>query len=355
MLRPIQLWLPGFQCVIESPPSRWDATMRAHLAWWQHDHVWWLPSLREERTWHDDKGHHIAVPAAYFEHVTVIHIGTNGYAYGRGAEVVFPERKLGTILEDWLEAPSRELLRWVTPPKSVSGTAPQFGEDGTLSYAEIAIPVEIGTTTPGAAPNFVCWEGPLHPLFPPFTDDLPLRHLASMRTIAKEASADATTALRKATVLATPYLQEGHSTSELAWFCPQVVERGKSVGLSWIVGEAASHRFGLDKAFSRSFTQYLLRDMAAIDEVLASTAWQQFLRRQIPVRRAWGPLGLFWALLVDSLESQTLGTGVCTRCGRMLTGKRGKQFCGPDDDPQCYRDRRADDQRRSRDRRRPGA
>jgi len=336
---------------MEGPPSRWGAAVRALLSWWEHDHVWWLPTLRAERSWHDGMGHHLALPADAFEHACVIHIGTNGCTYGHGAQSVFPDRRLGAILDDWLKAESRRLFHEVTAPESIAGTIPQFAEDGTVSYAELTLQVEIDTA-PGVVPKCLSWEGQLGTLFPPFTDHLPLRHLASMLTIGKEVSVDADAALRRATVLANPYVQEGHSTRRLAWFCPLVLERGERDGLRWIMDEATRRHLGVDEAFSRDFTQYGLRDMAAIDEVLASSAWQQFLRQQIPVRRAWGPIGLFWALLLDDLESQRIGTAVCARCGRMLTGKRGKQFCGPDDDPNCYRERRAEDQRRSRTQRR---
>jgi hypothetical protein len=335
---------------MERPLSRWDAAMQSFLAWWEHDHVWWLPTLLAERSWRDGMGHHLAVPAHEFEHVSVIHIGTNGYTYGRGAQAVFPDRRLGTILDEWLRADSRGLFREVRAPESIVGTMPQFEEDGRVSYAEVTVPVEIDAP-PGAVPKWLSWEGQLRPLFPPFTDHLPLRHLASMLTIGKEASTNADTALRRATVLASPYVQEGYSTRELAWFCPLVLERGESDGLRWVVDEATRQKLGLDEAFSRDFTQYALRDMASIDEVLGSSAWRQFLRQQIPVRRAWGPIGLFWVLLLDDLEGQRVKTAVCSRCGRMLTGKRGKQLCGPDDDPNCYRERRAEDQRRSRTRR----
>lgn len=351
MLKAIQLWLPAIDCGMETPPSRRDAAVGSFLGWWAHDHVWWLTTLREQRSWRDAMGHHLAVPAYQSEHITVIHIGTNGYAYGRGVLTVFPEKRLGTILDDWLHADALGLIREVRAPESIAGTLPRFGEDGGVSYAEQTFPVE--TIVPaGASPQWIVWDRQLQPFFPPFTDHLPLRHLAAMRTTAQEASADPDAALRKATALASPYVQEGHSTAELAWFLPRAVERSQSDGLRWVGEELIRRKLELGEAFSRSFTEYNLRDMAAIDEMLASPGWRQFLRQQVPVRRVWGPIGLFWALLLDDLENRRTSTAVCTRCGRLLTGKRGKQLCGPKDDPDCHRERRTEDQRRSRTMRR---
>ncbi len=179
---------------MDSTALRWHAAMRSFVGWWEHDHVWWLPSLREERSWRDALGRHFAIPAYQVEHLTVIHIGTNGYAYGRGALTVFPERRLGTILEDWLRADSLDLIGMVAAPDSISGTLPQFGKDGVVSYATQTIPME--TTAPsGASPEWILWRGRLQPLFPPITDHVPLRHLAAMQTIAKEARADPDAAL----------------------------------------------------------------------------------------------------------------------------------------------------------------
>ncbi len=54
---------------------------------------------------------------------------------------------------------------------------------------------------------------------------------------------------------------------------------------------------------------------------------------RIPVRRVWGAIGLFWALLLDQLESRR-PYQPCKWCGRLLQGR--KTQCYPEDDPRCY-------------------
>jgi hypothetical protein len=83
-------------------------------------------------------------------------------------------------------------------------------------------------------------------------------------------------------------------------------------------------------------------------DLLAIEGWSEKMREPIPVRRAWGLIGLFWFLLIETLEDH-LRFGSCRRCGRFLkqTTKR-KVFCGPGENVGCYRDRRAATRRKSR-------
>lgn len=71
------------------------------------------------------------------------------------------------------------------------------------------------------------------------------------------------------------------------------------------------------------------------------------LNELVPVTRAWGGIGLLWALLIDRLEA-ALAIRTC-ECGTILRGRR--KVCGPDDNVDCYRARRSEDKRRSRNRR----
>jgi hypothetical protein len=88
-------------------------------------------------------------------------------------------------------------------------------------------------------------------------------------------------------------------------------------------------------------------DEKALKEALKRKDWQDWLSERVPIRRAWGAVGLFWTLLLDHLEAQR-SFAVCQRCERILIDKAGKRFCGPHDDGQCFNARRAADQRRSR-------
>ena len=82
-------------------------------------------------------------------------------------------------------------------------------------------------------------------------------------------------------------------------------------------------------------------------EALEQDSWRKWLEESVPIRRAWGAVGLFWALLLDRLEARRPFV-ICERCGRIISGKAGKKFCGKADDAECFNGRRAVDQRRSR-------
>src|SRR5262245_25931847 len=78
------------------------------------------------------------------------------------------------------------------------------------------------------------------------------------------------------------------------------------------------------------------------------TSWEEALRlpsivsrlttRQ-EIIRVWGPIGLFWALLLWQLK-QGLRFSECEDCHHLNPGRKDKRYCGPDDDPVCYARRR---------------
>src|SRR5262249_4893589 len=148
---------------------------------------------------------------------------------------------------------------------------------------------------------------------------------ANMGAIARRSEDDPEGALREAQEASRLYVTEGHATLEWAWFWPTL----RQLGVEGLFLEATG-RFGLTAG-----------DLA---EAFRSEAWQWVMRQRVPVRRAWGALGLFWALLLDRLEThQPLPR--CRRWGRFLRGKRRKPNCGRNDNKVCFNARRAEDQR----------
>ena len=153
---------------------------------------------------------------------------------------------------------------------------------------------------------------------------------ANMAEIARQSADDPEGALRKARDAAALYVTEGHTTQQLAWFLPTLMQEGKENLL-----------FDLDRRFGMAFN--------TLDEAVQSTDMVEHMLKPVPIRRAWGVLGLCWALLLDKLEDGK-AYRVCKLCDRIIAGKRGKQFCGPNDHQACYLNRRAGDRRRERSR-----
>jgi hypothetical protein len=357
MARPIQLWIPDIGGSLLNS-SVFSDVQRAYLAWRGETSVWLLPEPNDLRRWTDTQGSHVAVAAAFCEHVCVYHVGENGYVYGRGAALRFPDGRVDSLLSTWLNAEKLRLIQGRPLPSGIQAQIPRRTPDG-VRYEEVVYPFgavqvpPIGTAADSETQEryVVWWMEPLTALFPLGSDFEPLRHLAAMQEIVQVSANHPRDALKRAQILMVPYVQEGYSRREDAWFLPTMCERGKRDGLQWVVREVSARaKISSSNGFSREFTSYGLRDAASIDEVLASPGWHELLREEIPVRRAWGPIGLFWALLLNDLE-QRVTYRSCERCGWVIRGRHGKRLCGPDDNGECYRGRRRQDQRRSRDRR----
>jgi hypothetical protein len=153
---------------------------------------------------------------------------------------------------------------------------------------------------------------------------------ALMTRFAQLSRRDAQGALRKAHDAAAPYLSKGLSTHELVCYFPTLVREDANIALR------------------HAWLQLNLPAFREPEQLLRSPAWREAMETPVPVRRAWGVLGLFWALLLGEFE-RGVKYGACERCGRVFGGQRSKQFCGRGDDINCYHERRASDRQRERE------
>jgi hypothetical protein len=200
------------------------------------------------------------------------------------------------------------------------------------------------------------WRPPLAGLLP-FGGGLDVLWAQTrMVAIAARSANDPAGALQEAREAAGPYVGVGVTTYELSWFMPALIAlpqttekekqrylaEGRSLeDLTWdLAFEGARERFGLEA-----------QDYG---EAVRSGEWKRKMRAPIPIRRAYGAVGLFWALLLDRLEA-SVPFQKCERCHYLLEGKRRgkktKRVCGPQDNKGCYNQRKAKDMRRSRARR----
>jgi hypothetical protein len=187
---------------------------------------------------------------------------------------------------------------------------------------------------------FLRWRRPLESMMPLLSSSDDLQAQAQMSAIARQSAADLQGALSAATVAAQPYLSRGYSTIEHSWFRPTL----ELTGFRHVLFKAQDRGLTVPKGSRHRW------DERALKEALEQDSWRKWLAESVPIRRAWGAVGLFWALLLDRLEAQR-PFAICDRCGRIISGKAGKKFCGKVDDAECFNGRRAIDQRRSRHRR----
>jgi hypothetical protein len=388
MRQPIQLWLPLLSDNLSSPEAQRDAR-RAMEAWSGELKVWLLPELKKPVRWYEGIGEIrfpvLAVPAEHTDLLRVYHIGSSGRVWGPASNSIFPDR-LDGYLDAWLNLLRLEGgLSYYHAPQSITTAVPRVTKKGVRfrksKFGLIPGPTwqldridrgsrvvtlkwppddrKLVTVSPEAEsseyfgplrrtdqeglptvvserdPKFrslhlICMlPKPLKQLAPYGVGMDTLFGHAQMVSIARLSKSDPMGALRKARDAAGIYVTEGQTTQELAWLLPTMKEVGVERGL-----QAAWFRFDL-------------QEHRTLKEAMNSPAWREELKKPIPIRRAWGILGLFWSLLLDRLE-RSQPFNFCEKCGRPISSRKGRRFCGRKGNRDCYRARRAADRRKER-------
>lgn len=389
-MRRLQYWHPTLGLSAQFPTVARDK-QRAWSQWQRETFVYCLPELREPQRWRERPANDgpatigcLAIPTENLERLTVFHIGDGGHVWGPYADALFDQGHVQGLLDAWLSidvergrlivgAPSptvdlpcvddgrvawegnqlrvarftiepteaslipataaedpdgRRILAIAWPPE---GTGPMAvspdaelvarfgGYERTVQDGVAGAVLPDGSWRPSVA--FV-WPSPFDGLLGPYAGLDAWHALARMRTIASLARTDGAQALALATTALSPYVADANAPLWLACLGPDLManrHHGPDVA-TW-------ERYGLQG-----------RNLAEALNDPGSDA-------PVAVRRVWGGIGLLWALLVDRLESATI-LATCARCGHLLDGS--KRYCGAEDDPVCFRARRASDKRRSR-------
>jgi hypothetical protein len=181
------------------------------------------------------------------------------------------------------------------------------------------------------------WAAPLTSMMPLFSALDDLQAQADMANLARLSGSDPGGATQSVKTKSHLYISQGRSTLEHTWLQPALRRKG----LQHVLFTAEDHGLVVPSWLREA------PDPNALNKAVEQEDWQRRLSQPVSVRRVWGATGLLWALLLDRFEAQ-LSFQVCQHCGRIISGKAGKRFCGPDDSSQCFNARRAVDQRRSR-------
>jgi hypothetical protein len=367
----LQVWLPTWGPSLGFPEVALDA-QRAFRAWQGKQTVWLFQDLQAPGRWRQGQQWQLAVPATLLDRVDVYYVSENGYVYGPNAEARFPNSRVEGLLDAWLNVEQSGGVRWKPAPERlpwrmphVNGEVVEYREGvvrvfgggiapivqldaqgrGKAQWPPAGHPATISpdaeshalyTSQPGenlrGIHMLLQWPGPLEALFPMMSglDDLAAQ--AQLAQIARQSADDLQWALQRVREVASPYLTDGWTTQECAWYWPTLLERGEQ-GMCL----AAEGRFGL---WARSLT-----------EALGSKAWREVMTRRVSIRRVWGATGLLAVLLLDRLAAYQ-PTLQCERCGRILPGKRKRWLCRRTENLTCFHQRRAEDERRSSAKRR---
>ena len=333
---------------------------------WGGEHVMWtVPGWTGPRNWRQGSTGVGCLAGEFYECVRILHMGDKGTIVGPAA-AAFPNNSVNGLLDAWLNSKFVRLSP-VDPDERISIEVPHPVEGGVryvpvelkttftnvLPFAQVGENRAVSTQWPptadapstvspemesalaplatppeGTLPVRFTWAAPFEGLMPLIgtIDDLYARD--QMRRIAEMSAMNEAGARARATTEARDRLSEGRSTVARAWLQPIVSEEGEMGALI-----AIASRFGVETN--------------SLEDTYANASLRKQLGQHMPVRRAWGIPGLMWALLLDRLNASQPFRH-CKSCGRLISGKADKSFCAEQDNSECYRARKREDKRRSR-------
>jgi hypothetical protein len=219
-------------------------------------------------------------------------------------------------------------------PSSVSPEAESRVHYGLFERSEEdGLSMVRGKEDPESKGIHIClrWPNPLDGLLDHSAGPDVLFHQAKMSNIARRSADDLAGCLQEARNMASLYVTQGEALREHVSFWPAVIAGG------------------LDRTVKEWARQF---NLPALDwkDTLGSDKWLTHMAERLEITRAWGPIGLFWSLLIDQFESRIPLTA-CKRCGQIIQGKRGKRYCSEVDNMNCFSARRAANKRQERERR----
>ena len=385
--RPIQVWLSQVSENLALPHVARDAE-RAFQERGDASTIWLIPNLEAKVRWQEGPFERmLAIPSEHLDRIDIYHIGEIGRAFGLDAGNRFPQGTIRGLLAVWLTMPM-EARRPGLLPEKASVQLPRFKAGRWVGYKDATIRLRSVTAFPyriadekkrvvemswppegrpipispdaessdfygdlsrtmidgvpiltsakhselRSLPGWVEWPPIIRELMPRGTGYDELRALRSMVAIAEKSKSDRVGAFKEALDQARAYVSESTATREFAWLWPTVAAIGEKNVLLDLEDKLGLRAEKLEQLFHMPQARV-------------------FLDEDVPVRRAWGARGLFWALLLEQLESG--GRFVrCERCGRPNPASRqGKRFCNRDDNEACFLGRTADYKRHARGKR----
>jgi hypothetical protein len=315
--RPLQVWLPETPLDLEAAHILRQVLI-AYVVYRGQMIVVWDPGGREVRVswWESESGQYnglkLEIPGSATGVVEVFHVGRNGFVWGPHSFERFHEAQVSGLLDRWLQANLDDSAAW---------------------------PKDIAVSLPPREPW--PWESAAQ---------------QKMVAIAGLSSTNQVEALLTATNLAVPFVTEAYAYFRDAEVAPTMVKLGKGPTF-FRLGGATSRGGGREirplLPRDPGLRQALEAKIPVVSDELKAALRDDPFRQEwlqlVPVRRCWGVEGLFWALLIDRLESGR-PFNLCERCGRPLPKPR--RLCGPNDNRECFTAQARERQRQARERQR---
>jgi hypothetical protein len=314
--RRLQVWVPR---------TPWDlgvgdhfrGALEAYRAYRGEMIVTWNPRRRKPReSWWESKsgrynGWKLDIRGAAKGVVDIFHVGLNGFVWGPNCDKRFPGKQIDGLLDRWLQANAEDPAGWPTD---------------TL----VSLP----------ARELWPWEAAAQ---------------RRMVAIAGRSRTDPVGALLDATALAVVFVTESYALFRDAEFAPTMVEHGREKTLLRLeTARPRGKRREVQPLYPRDprLQRAIGGNAPIVDKdlqiALRHDPFPKEWLQLVPVRRCWGVEGLYWALLIDRLESSR-SFNLCTECGRPLPKPRTK--CGANDSHACFAAQARKRQRITRSRR----
>jgi hypothetical protein len=387
LTRPIQLWLPRFASELGSDDLQNDQTS-AFSAWRGEATVWLHPGLEYDVRWKQGNRYTaVATGARHFDRIDVFHISTSGHVWHPTVDFPAGAKSIQNLLKLWVSQQTWTKIRCYNRPAHLALEVPLILDEKVvymqdkirfepvpdappkrrrLSTSSFHFPKqpetlpqpEITSDRPIPRSDSVLKGGPRRVFGPniakqdPVLQRLiyvhrwpnPFTHLVSLSSgldtqmaqfltsySAVPKNGDVRAALSRAHTFSRPYVSEGYTP--LAY-----------VALAECRGER--EEYTLDDLCYR-----LGLEVDSLDALLEHPRYQELLQRDVAVTRVWGPIGLFWELVLARLRAG-LPLRRCENCSQIIEGTVRRRYCTRHENFSCWKKRHAAYQRLSRLRKR---
>ncbi len=395
---PLQIWLPALNYSPLVPRTRRDI-LRACQLWNGEHRVWFLPGLKEPRSWcRDLEGltfRESAVPSESFDRVDVIHVETDGRAY-------VPARDRKFLKDNGYRLPARLYQTWLNSgfslllghPYAIQMEVPVFYSDRRVGFKTRKLRTAptstchlrigkdgrsiIGEWPPPDAdlPKSVSPEAESEIYYGPLQYD-PDKRLdfgdIQVPLITSPTNPDVVRSLPTRLQWDSPFdeflpfgggLDAMYAHAKFRRFA----ERGLTgkIKLNEITAEAEPYLSEAESTWEKTWflprlaadgDRNALWDLATaydvdhpdLDSVWDDPAYRALASKPVTVTRIWSWIGYFWWEFLADFKAGRNIRG-CMRCGRVISGSKRKGYCNRADNPDCFRARRSKDRREERSR-----
>jgi len=136
------------------------------------------------------------------------------------------------------------------------------------------------------------------------------------------------------------YVSKINSPLELAWLYPQLTKN--------MFSESFNNDFLFDLETKFGISVYKVEELFEHGDynTFKNREYDKIFKQTVEIPCIFSWIGYFWWELSQTIQDKSVN--ICERCGSVISGKKDKRFCSKEENPECFRARRAEDRRRER-------